>query len=57
MVFFLTDGHPTVGVTDTLVILDNIRQRSALTLYKAESYQPACTKGGWVGCTEANLMP
>ena len=32
MVFFLTDGHPTVGVTDTLVILDNIRQRSALTL-------------------------
>merc|ERR550532_2637077 len=25
MVFFLTDGHPTVGVTDTLQILDNIK--------------------------------
>ena len=25
MVFFLTDGHPTVGVTDTLEILDNVR--------------------------------
>ena len=26
MVFFLTDGHPTVGVTDTLQILGNIRK-------------------------------
>ena len=26
MVFFLTDGHPTVGVTDTLQILDNIKK-------------------------------
>ena len=25
MVFFLTDGHPTVGETDTLAILDNIK--------------------------------
>ena len=25
MVFFLTDGHPTVGVTDTMEILDNIK--------------------------------
>eukprot|EP00092_Neocalanus_flemingeri_P002183 GFUD01002323.1.p1 GENE.GFUD01002323.1~~GFUD01002323.1.p1 ORF type:complete len:676 (-),score=217.81 GFUD01002323.1:157-2109(-) len=25
MVFFLTDGHPTVGVTDTIEILDNVR--------------------------------
>ena len=24
MVFFLTDGHPTVGETDTLAILDNV---------------------------------
>jgi len=25
MVFFLTDGHPTVGVTDTIEILNNVR--------------------------------
>ena len=25
MVFFLTDGHPTVGVTDTMEILENIK--------------------------------
>merc|ERR550532_778062 len=30
MVFFLTDGHPTVGVTDTLEILDNIRRANTL---------------------------
>ena len=30
MVFFLTDGHPTVGVTDTLQILDNIRRANTL---------------------------
>jgi len=30
MVFFLTDGHPTVGVTDTLEILDNIRRANIL---------------------------
>lgn len=30
MVFFLTDGHPMVGVTDTLEILDNIRRANTL---------------------------
>ena len=29
MVFFLTDGHPTVGETDTLAILDNIKTANA----------------------------
>ena len=34
MVFFLTDGHPTVGVTDTLEILDNIRTSVATNIIR-----------------------
>ena len=31
MVFFLTDGHPTRGVTDTEAILRNVREANRHT--------------------------
>jgi hypothetical protein len=31
MIFFLTDGHPTRGVTDTQAILTNVREANTHT--------------------------
>jgi hypothetical protein len=31
MIFFLTDGHPTRGVTDTQAILANVREANRHT--------------------------